>query len=517
MRENMKKQHVIQLLLQHLHAKGFKETRKTLERESHVKMPRHRLHTSRLVTILRSAVRETDTVYDLLSGEKVKDSQALDEHLFELGLQEEEEEREDVDIWEEPEGNITVETIGGENPVDVVKAGSFNRLVEKLTDESRIDTQSYLPTFLMTYQSFTTPEKLLQKLVQRYNVPANFEADDEGKKKAQRIRARVCNVMKKWIEEYPGDFDDRLVGQMKQFIDHATSSATTATFATAVGKAFQKMISETKGRKMGGRRGGDPPDPIVPSNFFSRTWTLLDLDEEEIARQLTVIDWETYERIKPSELLNQAWSKPKLKHRAPHVLALIKRFNMISSWAATEIVSATTIRERVRITSKFIRIAERLAAMNNFNSLMSVMAALNSSSVSRLRFTFEELPVIAQKSKKEIEDIMQSDNNWRGYRARLTAIPSEVPCIPYLGVFLTDLTFVDENPDMVRGLINFSKRQLVYNIISIVQQRQQKPYAIQPVQQIIKLLKKVPTKDEQEVYQLSTKREPRGATRANIK
>ena len=32
---------------------------------------------------------------------------------------------------------------------------------------------------------------------------------------------------------------------------------------------------------------------------------------------------------KPSELLNQAWNKPKLHHRAPHVVALINR-NLVS-------------------------------------------------------------------------------------------------------------------------------------------------------------------------------------------
>ena len=38
--------------------------------------------------------------------------------------------------------------------------------------------------------------------------------------------------------------------------------------------------------------------------------------------------------IKPVELLNQAWSKPSLKHRAPNVVKLSQTFNALSSYAS---------------------------------------------------------------------------------------------------------------------------------------------------------------------------------------
>jgi tRNA uridine 5-carbamoylmethylation protein Kti12 len=43
--------------------------------------------------------------------------------------------------------------------------------------------------FLMTYQSFTTPEKLLQKLMQRYQPPES----------AQKRFSEQVNVLKKWL------------------------------------------------------------------------------------------------------------------------------------------------------------------------------------------------------------------------------------------------------------------------------------------------------------------------------
>jgi len=40
-----------------------------------------------------------------------------------------------------------------------------------------------------------------------------------------------------------------------------------------------------------------PPEPKVPKNIFSPLLTLADVDEEEIARQLTLLDFEMYNLI----------------------------------------------------------------------------------------------------------------------------------------------------------------------------------------------------------------------------
>jgi hypothetical protein len=53
-----------------------------------------------------------------------------------------------------------------------------------------------MKTFITTYQSFTTPSKLLEKLIQRYDAPANKVPKD----KSLQIRQRVSVVIKYWVE-----------------------------------------------------------------------------------------------------------------------------------------------------------------------------------------------------------------------------------------------------------------------------------------------------------------------------
>lgn len=58
-----------------------------------------------------------------------------------------------------------------------------------------------MKTFLYTYQSFATPQRLLKKLIERYNVvrPSGMSFKGFAVMK-QTIQARVINAFKLWVE-----------------------------------------------------------------------------------------------------------------------------------------------------------------------------------------------------------------------------------------------------------------------------------------------------------------------------
>jgi hypothetical protein len=91
------------------------------------------------------------------------------------------------------------------------------------------------------------------------------------------------------------------------------------------------------------------------------------------------------------------------------------------------------------------------------------------------------------------------------------------------GVHLTDLTFIDENPNYVttpsgKKLINMQKRKLLYTVINKLQQFQLKEYNLQPVYQIQAVIQQLrkDALDEEERHKLSLLREPRNAVREDL-
>ena len=87
-----------------------------------------------------------------------------------------------------------------------------------------------------------------------------------------------------------------------------------------------------------------------------------------------------------------------------------------------------------------------------------------------------------------------------------------LPCVPYIGIFLTDLIFINEgNPDELKGtnLVNFDKCVMIANVIQRIQSLQQVPYCLQPIPEIQSYLSDLQILEEKELFELSLQREPR--------
>lgn len=90
-----------------------------------------------------------------------------------------------------------------------------------------------------------------------------------------------------------------------------------------------------------------PPSPLLPfstemaiSNVDLRpgSFDVFDFHPIEVARQLTLMDFELYRAIRPRELIGLAWNGKRKKIDSPNVSAMIKRFNRMSLWSSTLIL-----------------------------------------------------------------------------------------------------------------------------------------------------------------------------------
>jgi len=101
----------------------------------------------------------------------------------------------------------------------------------------------------------------------------------------------------------------------------------------------------------------------------------------------------------------------------------------------------------------------------------------------------------------------------KNYRSELENVSGKgTPILPYLGRFLSDLTFAEDGShDEVQGstgkLVNWKKRELVSGIISEVNMFQQIAYNIPLVEPIHTFLTELTYLEDKELYELSLLRE----------
>jgi len=317
------------------------------------------------------------------------------------------------------------------------------------------------------------------------------------------IQLRVAIVLKYWVETQTDDFDEDLMNNLQDFMRKMAQNSGLAKIAATLLTFLQEKVHEREQSTILWFQ--EPERVVIPDEGLCLSDLLLDLPSQVIAEQLTIIEFDLYRDFEVSELLNQNWNRTKSKHRSPNIVAIIQRATRVSYWMATMLLSQDVKSDRAKRFEKMVDICKCLDKLNNFNSLMGFIAGLNLSGVHRLKANKNPEPL------KKFEKLLSNDGNYSAYRKRLAQTTG--PCLPYIGVHLTDLTFIEDgNPDDVDGYINFKKRDLCIETISMLQQHQQTPYKCEIVDPIFTFLEELPFLDEKELYAASIFLEPRKKT-----
>ena len=230
-----------------------------------------------------------------------------------------------------------------------------------------------------------------------------------------------------------------------------------------------------------------------------------------MAHEITNIDYSIFRQLKLIEFLYQAWSKPSTQYRCPTIMKMVNRFNAMSSWVAFLILEPTRLANRIQRFEKLIRIAAELESLGNYHALMAFLSGMNNSSISRLSLTKNALHKRELQKLQELEALMNMESSYARYRKAL--LVAEPPIIPYLGVYLGDLTFVgDGNPDFIDELINFSKYRLFCDTIGKIPDYQMLNVQLETISHpdLHPALAILPLFPDQFLYNLSLQREPRG-------
>jgi Rap guanine nucleotide exchange factor 1 len=199
---------------------------------------------------------------------------------------------------------------------------------------------------------------------------------------------------------------------------------------------------------------------MTPSRRSRRIGYLLDFKSQDLAEQMTLMDAELLSRIELTELLS--WTKEQSEDAGLNLSQFTEHFNKVSFWARTRILEQTDQRDREKYFCKFMKIMRCLRKVQNLNSYLAILSAVDSAPVRRLSHSKTHLEAL-----KDLGELIDSSQSFRAYRLVLAQM--EPPCIPYIGIALQDLTFVNENPDWLdeaKTVVNFGKRWQQYHILS---------------------------------------------------
>ncbi|RUS17998.1 ras guanine nucleotide exchange factor domain-containing protein, partial [Endogone sp. FLAS-F59071] len=391
-----------------------------------------------------------------------------------------------------------------------VKGGTLTALVERLTLHDYLDS-NFINTFLLTYRSFCTTKEFFDLLVKRFTMEppqglTSEELENWEEKKRKPVRLRVSNIIKNWVENYYNeDEDSEVLENIREF-----ASTTMQEKLPITAMPLIKLIDKRTMKKLVPNSIAAAPAPMLPKNM--KRFRFLDVDPLELARQLTIMDSRLYTKIKPVECLDKAWSCEDSENEAVNVKACIEYHNQVTAWVSDSILSQGEVKKRTAIIKHWVQVAEKCRILNNFNTCMAILASFDSSAIGRLKRTWETVTQRTMQTLAYIRKLMGTNKNFNEYREIIKKI--NPPCIPFLGIYLQDLTFIEDgNTGFLKKsktLINFSKRMKTAEVIRDIQVYQSTPYLLHPIPEIQVFIKThlTSSRDDVTLYELSLQLEP---------
>jgi RasGEF domain len=171
----------------------------------------------------------------------------------------------------------------------------------------------------------------------------------------------------------------------------------------------------------------------------------------DMALQITCMDfYKFFKYLREHEFLDCAWMKSTKEESAPNILRLIRRFNNGAEWVAAEVLQGETAELRVARAEKLIDIADELLRLHNYSSMMMIVSGFMSTPVYRLKTLWEDISSKHFKKLQNMRTILDATGNHGNYRKHFASVPS--PKLPFIGLYLTDLVYLQEVCVLVKVL-----------------------------------------------------------------
>uniref|UniRef100_A0A2K5D4G2 Ras protein specific guanine nucleotide releasing factor 1 n=1 Tax=Aotus nancymaae TaxID=37293 RepID=A0A2K5D4G2_AOTNA len=299
---------------------------------------------------------------------------------------------------------------------------------------------------------------------------AGFPPDQRNGDKEFVIRRaatnRVLNVLRHWVSKHSQDFEtnDELKCKVIGFLEEVMHDPELLTQERkAAANIIRTLTQEDPGDNQITLEEITQMAEGVKAEPFENHSAL------EIAEQLTLLDHLVFKKIPYEEFFGQGWMKVEKNERTPYIMKTTKHFNDVSVGAAP-----------LSLGIFFGKSLQRLGREGPHTRL--------------------ETKALIDKLQK----LVSSEGRFKNLREALKNC--DPPCVPYLGMYLTDLAFIEEGtPNYTEdGLVNFSKMRMISHIIREIRQFQQTAYKIEHQAKVTQyLLDQSFVMDEESLYESS--------------
>ncbi|CAH0722478.1 unnamed protein product, partial [Brenthis ino] len=355
---------------------------------------------------------------------------------------------------------------------------------------------AYQEAFLATYRTWVSPSSLVHKLVRRAR---------HHRPRPHELRSTLSLLTRVVADLTMADLDRPLMQEIMEFIYWLVEAE-----ELPISKALRQILVD-KQKQLHFQNTSNRYEYDTPcyGTVSLRRDTLLDFKSHELADQMTLLDSALFVRITSAEMLS--WPRDQSEESSPNLTRFTEHFNKMSYWARSRILEQYEAREREKYASKVLKVMKELRKRNNFNSYLALVSALDCPPVQRLGWPERVADALRDHCK-----LIDSSHSFRNYRSALAA--TQPPCIPYIGLFLQDLTFVHVgNPDLLPdGSINFTKRWQQYNIMENMKRFHKEQYKIKKNERIQAMFNEFDdVLSEETMWQISETIKPRGGRSRN--
>ncbi|XP_073083364.1 ras-specific guanine nucleotide-releasing factor 1 isoform X8 [Manis javanica] len=354
-----------------------------------------------------------------------------------------------------------------------------------------------------------TPNK--EKYRRMSLASAGFPTDQRNGDKEFVIRRaatnRVLNVLRHWVSKHSQDFEtnEELKCKVIGFLEEVMHDPELLTQERKAAANIVRTLTQE-----------DPGDNQVTLEEIAhmaegvKAEPFENHSALEIAEQLTLLDHLIFKKIPYEEFFGQGWMKVDKNERTPYIMKTTRHFNDISNLIASEIIRNEDINARVSAIEKWVAVADICRCLHNYNAVLEITSSMNRSAIFRLKKTWLKVSKQTKALIDKLQKLVSSEGRFKNLREALKNC--DPPCVPYLGMYLTDLAFIEEGtPNYTEdGLVNFSKMRMISHIIREIRQFQQTAYKIEHQGKVTQyLLDQSSVMDEESLYESSLRIEPK--------